>query len=383
MEQGLVDVLLPVFNGAATITEAIESIRRQSITELRIIIIDDGSTDDTPEILSAFARRDRRIKVLSTPNGGIVGALNTGLVQCEAEFVARQDADDISDPSRLMWQLEYLRSHATCVAVSGAARHIDEHGRFLGNIQYFPPPDHADPCWTPSREPSLLHPFLMARRAGLLAIGGYRYVPHSEDTDLYWRLLERGTLHNLSVPIGDYRMHAGSISGESIVGGRIIALGSQLAGLSALRRRTGRTDICFPRDAPRRYREAQTMSRIFELGRRQLNKDEAGYLRIAMAAKLLELTAYRPYELKIDDCRFIVSAFRNLAGITADNRRELRRLHAAAAARLFRKGLFHEAAALTPAFLYPSAAMRLGSMMLPRYAREFISSVRRPRSRRR
>jgi hypothetical protein len=149
--------------------------------------------------------------------------LNAGLRLCEAEFIARQDADDISNPSRLDVELAYLRTHRDCVAVSGAAKHIDEQGRFLGTTQTFAQPDRADPRWAQSREPYLMHPFLMFRRAELQAIGGYRHVYYSEDTDLCCRLQERGAMHNLDMPLGEYRMHTGSVSSRSIVNGRIMA----------------------------------------------------------------------------------------------------------------------------------------------------------------
>src|SRR6516225_9484373 len=204
MNQNIVDVVMPVFNGATTITEAIESLQRQTFTSFRIIVVDDGSTDRTPEVLAALAARDSRITVLTQSNEGIVDALNAGLRLCQAEFVARQDADDISHPSRLAMELDYLRSHPDCVAVSGAVKHIDEQGRLLGTVQRFPQPDRADPRWAPSREPYLMHPFLMVRRADLQAIGGYRYVYYSEDTDLCWRFQGREAMQP---PLGKYRAH--------------------------------------------------------------------------------------------------------------------------------------------------------------------------------
>src|SRR5262249_15146104 len=115
MHQCIVSVLLPVSNGATTIREAIESLQQQTFTSFGIIVIDDGSTDRTPEVLAALAARDSRITVLTQPNGGIVDALNAGLRLCRAEFIARQDADDISDPSRLEMELDYFRSHPDCV----------------------------------------------------------------------------------------------------------------------------------------------------------------------------------------------------------------------------------------------------------------------------
>jgi Glycosyl transferase family 2 len=378
MNQSIVDVLVPVFNGATTITEAIESLQRQTFTSFRIIIVDDGSTDRTPEVLAALAAGDSRITVLTRPNGGIVDALNAGLRLCQAEFVARQDADDISDPSRLAVELDYLRRHADCVAVSGAVKHIDEQGRFLGTVQTFPQPDRADPRWAPSREPYLMHPFLMVRRADLQAIGGYRYVYYSEDTDLCWRLQERGAMQNINMPpLGKYRLHTRSVSSASVINGRIMALSSQLAGLSALRRRTGRADLHFPKEAITEYRTAQTLSKLWELGQRQLDDDEARYLRIAVASKLLELTAYRPYELEFSDCQFIRGALDELSRLPHPNRKDLGRLYARTAARLLISGQLREMAILTPPWLYLPMIVRAVIRFLPASMRNFLARVRK------
>jgi len=377
MNQNIVDVVVPVFNGAVTITDAIESLQHQTFTNFRIIVVDDGSTDETPEVLAALRARDSRITVLTQPNGGIVDALNAGLRLCQAEFVARQDADDISDPFRLAVELEYLRSHPDCIAVSGAVKHIDEQGRFLGTVQRFPQPDRADPRWAPSREPYLMHPFLMVRRADLQAIGGYRYVHYSEDTDLYWRLQERGAMQNLDTPLGKYRVHTRSISSASIINGRIMASSSQLAGLSALRRRTGRADLHFPKEAITEYRNAQTLSKLWELAKRQLDDEEARYLRIAVSGKLLELTAYRPYELEFSDCQFIRGALDELSRLPHPNRKDLSRLYARAGARLLISGRFREMATLTPPWLYLSMIIRALFRVFPASARNFRARVRK------
>jgi GT2 family glycosyltransferase len=377
MNQNIVDIVVPVFNGATTITEAIESLQRQTFTNFRIIVVDDGSTDQTPEVLAALRARDSRITVVTQPNGGIADALNAGLRLCQAEFVARQDADDISHPSRLAMELDYLRSHPDCVAVSGAVRHIDEQGRFLGTVQRFPQPDRADPRWAPSREPYLMHPFLMVRRADLQAVGGYRYVHYSEDTDLYWRLQERGAMQNLDTPLGKYRVHTRSISSASIINGRIMASSSQLAGLSALRRRTGRADLHFPKEAITEYRNARTLLKLWELTKRQLDDDEARYLRIAMASKLLELSSYRPYELEFSDCQFIRGALDELSRLPHPNRKDLSRLYARAGARLLISGRFREMATLTPPRLYLPMIMRALFRSFPASARNFRARVRK------
>lgn len=361
-----IDVLLPVFNGASTIGEAVASLQRQTIASFRILIIDDGSTDETPDLLAKLSRLDERVTVLKKSNSGIVDALNVGLKACQAEFVARQDADDISDPSRFSVQLDYLARHPDCVAVSGAARHIDENGHFSGLQAFFPPTERANFNWAASRDPYLLHPFLMVRRSALETVGGYRHVFHSEDTDLYWRLREHGDLHNIDQVVGDYRMHPRSVSGRSIINARIMALNSQLASISARRRHTGRPDLTFAREAIREYESAETLPEIFRLGSRQLEELERDFLRTAVAAKLLELTAYRPYELEPDDCRFIRRAFEASKGLSAANLHELGRLQAGAAARLLRKRLFRSAIALTPPSLYLPALARVATAALPR-----------------
>jgi glycosyltransferase involved in cell wall biosynthesis len=376
-EQPTIDVLLPVFNGASTVKQAVESILNQTLPSLRIIIVDDGSTDATPQLLSTLAQQDPRIAILTRKNGGIVEALNAGLEQCTSEFVARQDADDVSDLSRLEVQLAYLLRHPDCVAVSGGVRHIDEAGRSLGTVQLFPSPDRADPSWAPSREPYLSHPFLLMRRTAVRSVGGYRYAHNSEDTDLYWRLLELGRLHNLDFPLGSYRMHGDSVSGGSIVNGRIMAVNSQLVGLSALRRRAGRPDIRFEKKSMVDYRGSPRLASIYELVKAQLDAREATYLRIAAGAKLLELASYRPYELDADDCLFIRDARREWTDLSVANRDELDRLTAASAARLLGKGLIREAAMLAPPSLYASVFARLVAMSLPgRLKRWTVSKLR-------
>jgi glycosyltransferase involved in cell wall biosynthesis len=360
MSEPLIDVVVPVFNGAKTIRAAIESVQAQTLSRIRIMVVDDGSTDDTPHLLTEMAAGDARLQIIRQPNGGIVSALNAGLAHCRAEFVARQDADDVSYPQRFEHQLGYMRGHPECVGVSGAARHIDEHGRFLGVVIRLPSPDTADARWLPAREPYLMHPFLMARTSALRLVGGYRYVVHSEDADLYWRMQEHGHLHNMDAMLGQYRMHTGSISGSSVRNGRTQALSSQLAALSALRRRTGRTDLIFSKEAVERYRGAASLTEIFKLGCHGLTPSEIEHLEIALAAKLLELADYRPYELELDDCRFIRSALvKGMHTAHAKNRDELTRMTLRAAARLLRKGLLKEASAIVPTSHYPSAAARL------------------------
>ena len=178
-----------------------------------------------------------------------------------------------------------------------------------------------DPAWAPAREPYLIHPFLLTRRAVIETVGGYRSLRTSQDTDLYWRLREYGRLHNLPGQLGKYRVHENSVSGGHISSGRVMAVCSQLAALSALRTRRGLADITFP-----------IMSRIFERHdypiedmvaefEAELSPLERKHLRISVGAKLMQLANYRNYELEISDCRFIARA--KTDGLLRKNAREV------------------------------------------------------------
>jgi glycosyltransferase involved in cell wall biosynthesis len=354
MVNHLIDVVIPVFNGAKTIQSAIESIQKQTLSNIRIIVVDDGSSDDTAGILRDIAAVDPRVQIVTQPNSGIVDARNAGLTRCRAEFVAWLDADDLAFPDRLEVQVGYLRAHPECVAVSGATRHVDENGRFLGMISHCNPPEAADPLWMPAIEPYLVQPFLMVRRSTIQALGGYRHLVYSEDSDLCWRMQELGRLHNMEAVLGDYRMHTNSVSSQSIINGRIMASLSQLCVISALRRRAGRQDLSFRKEAAGRYGAAESLADIFALGCEGLMRDEVDHLEIAVASKLLELTSYRPYELELDDCRFIQLAMsRHYSRLRPANRAALARARSGTAARLLHRGRVREAAALISPSQYP------------------------------
>lgn len=309
----LVDVLLPVYNGAETIAESIESLLQQTVSRLRVLVVDDGSKDATAKILADLSRRDPRVVVITQPNGGIVEALNHGLSHVIAPFVARQDADDISFPDRIQRQLEAFEADPGLVAISGSCIHIDTAGRETGTRYTVPDTDAADDRSIPAIEPYLLHPFLMVRSEAFAAAKGYRYVFHSEDTDLYWRLREIGRLKNFPAVLGKMRLHAGSISNASLQNGRIMAVQSQLAAISARRRAEGHEDLAFPRTAIAEYRTASSLEAMIAIAGRSLNDAERAYLSKAAAVKLLELASGRMYEVDGVDCAFIRRVYASLS----------------------------------------------------------------------
>jgi GT2 family glycosyltransferase len=359
---------------------AIDSICAQTVGNLRIIVVDDGSSDETARILAGKAASDSRIVVVTIPHGGIVDALNAGLVHCTAEFIARHDADDIAYPHRFATQLAYLDANPECIAVSSFARHVDGGGRPSGGLEASFP-DAFNLEWIPYKEPRLLHPFLMVRRSALVAIGGYRYVYHAEDVDLCWRLQEIGRLHVIPKPLGDYRIHAQSVTGRSTLNGRISAIYSQLAAISALRRRSNHSDLTFPRSAIDLMTAAVTAAGILEVGKRELNSTERSSLKAAFAAQYQGLAIWRSYDIELDDCRFIRAALAAVEPhLPPGNRRSLRSSRAVLCARLLSKGRLRTALALLSLDTLVETAVRFGDYSiydcLPARARVALATWR-------
>lgn len=354
----VIDVLVPAYNAAATLRDAVESLRQQTLADIRIVIVNDGSCDETPAIAAALAQQDPRVALVNTPNRGIVEARNEALRNATSAFIACLDADDIAYPARLERQLAYLNAHPECVAVGAHVDHMDENGAPLSGLQQPTPPENADPAKAPALEPYLIQSTLLARRADVEAAGGYRHVPNSEDSDLFWRLAERGALVNMPEKLGRYRVHTASVS-SSLVNGRIMAVGSQLGALSVMRRRAGKPDLVFSYELHAALKKAESLTAMLAIAGEQLKEAERQHLQIAVAAKLMELARYRPYELDAGDCAFIRAALAHAAHLPPQNQKEVDWYLTVTAARLLRKGKFAEAFALTPPRNYPVTAARV------------------------
>jgi glycosyltransferase involved in cell wall biosynthesis len=203
---------MPVFNSRRFVAAAIRSILGQTFTDLELVIVDDGSTDGTSEILLQLAQQDRRIVLLRQTNAGVSAASNRGLAIARGEFIARMDHDDISLPHRLATQVEFLRTHPDCVAVGSHVLMIDREGLPL-RVQRVPLTHeeieadlmHLD-RW------AMFHPSMMARGDVMRELGGYSLeFCNLEDLDLFVKLAERGRLANLPEVLVQYRQHFSSI----------------------------------------------------------------------------------------------------------------------------------------------------------------------------
>lgn len=324
-ERPLVSVLLPVFNGAAYVRKSIESLLAQTYTNLEIIVVDDGSTDTTADIIRDLQQNDSRIQYHYQENSGIVDALNAGLDLATGTFIARQDADDISIRTRIEKQLVHLYANPNYIAVSGGLLDIDTDDSLTGRRFTPPDPRWADYAAYPAYEPYLPHPFLMMN-AEVLRNLRYRYVFHAEDADLYWRAAKVGELSNISDPIGFYRIHQNSITGNSAREGRIQAIFSQLAAISAARVDMLQEDLQFQKSYLAECRSLNGFKEMIDFLSSQLTERERKYLTLASALKLLEFTTYRPYKLEKPDVDFILSVVDPLAISHCDSRRYAKKL---------------------------------------------------------
>ena len=219
MRAPLVTVLMPVYNAAAFLQEALDSISAQSLDDFELIVVDDGSTDDSPAILAAHAAREPRLVVVRQPNAGISAALNTGLARARGEFVARMDADDLMHPQRLARQVAFLRAHPALGFCASALELIDTHGRVFEHHHPGPRSEAELQAMLERRAPlTFTHPSVMLRAAALHGLDGYRpeFEP-CEDMELFGRLILVGRPGLvMDEPLLRYRVHTASISGSRI-----------------------------------------------------------------------------------------------------------------------------------------------------------------------
>jgi len=354
-----IDVLIPAYNAEGTIRESLESILGQTIRDIRIVVVNDGSTDSTGAVLDEMAGQDDRILVVHQTNGGIVDALNSGLDHCYSDFIARHDADDIAFPNRFDRELDYLRGHPDCIAVSAKAHIIDTNGTRTGMVTDHGDPQSANPGSIPPHEPHLMHPFLMIRRSAIEEVGRYRHVFHAEDADLYWRLQLLGGLVNLPDILGEYRIHTASVTSKSILNGRVNAINSQLAAISELRRRAKTPDIVFDKSLLLAYHKARSLQGMVEVASTLLTDLERHRLELGAVLKLFEMALYRPYKLELNDCVYGRKVIARNRGQPSEVRKQMDLLSIYISAMLMRRGEFSLVGAVTPIYVYPKIALHL------------------------
>lgn len=209
-----ISVVVSVYNGEKYLKEAIESILNQTEKDFELIIIDDGSFDTTEAIIKSFT--DERIKYYKKNHEGLVSALNFGVQQAQALYIARMDADDIAKLERLEKQLSFMKSK-DLVVCGTYADIIDQAGTVIGNMSY-PPNQFQIKLFTLLHNP-FIHPSVMIRRDIFEKVGGYRkFFRHIEDYELWTRIVFRYKTDNLPESLLQYRVHGSQITKNKLFG---------------------------------------------------------------------------------------------------------------------------------------------------------------------
>lgn len=213
-----ISVLLPVRNGLPYLSAAIQSVLSQSFTDFELIVIDDGSSDGSADAVRAI--RDDRIRLLSTGGAGVAAALQAGLGVATGEFIARQDADDLSDPDRFARQVSCIDRHPRVAVVSSRVRFIDHNGDTTANgwtrmvrSEWERATTPADIATLMPKTCCIVHGSVMMRRSAVVAAGGYdARLPVAQDYDLWLRLLPLGEFVRLPDELYAFRIHDAQIS---------------------------------------------------------------------------------------------------------------------------------------------------------------------------
>ena len=208
-----ISVILPVYNGGKYLREAIDSILNQTFKDFEFIIIDDGSTDDSSDIINMYS--DERIKFIKQNNKGLAYTLNIGIKNSSGRYIARMDQDDISHPERFEKQYKFMESHHECVVVGSAALIIDMDGEFLYNSSQ---PSHCAQIKKGLPSSPFFHSSTMFRKRVVLQCGGYyeEIRHHFEDLILWNKMAQLGELRNIAEPLIKYRLVPSAMTNRSI-----------------------------------------------------------------------------------------------------------------------------------------------------------------------
>ncbi|MFN0120054.1 MAG: glycosyltransferase family 2 protein [Blastocatellia bacterium] len=201
-----VSVVMPVRNGMPYLPEAVESILGQSFRDFEFLIVDDASTDETPDYLRSLS--DHRISIITHKvSQGVARSLNHGMMLAAAPLIARQDADDVSEPDRFLKQTEWMRRRPECQVFGSQVKKINQAGEL---VEVFPRPmsDAEFERMFALYATPFTHGSVMMRRAAVMSAGGYReQIRCAEDYDLWLRLAGPGALNNHPDVLYRYRVH--------------------------------------------------------------------------------------------------------------------------------------------------------------------------------
>ena len=211
-----VTVLMAVYNGAPFLAKAIDSILAQTYEDFELLVVDDGSTDATPDIVRSYG--DRRVRTVRNPrNIGLARSLNVGLAEARGALVARHDADDLSYPDRFRRQVEFLAAHPDVAVLGTRFDSIDQRGRRRPLHLWMKCETSVGIRWQMIFENPLVHSSVMFRRD--IVVGEFQgyddRFPINQDFELWARIARRYPLRNLPESLVALRGSSTSMSGRA------------------------------------------------------------------------------------------------------------------------------------------------------------------------
>lgn len=210
-----VSVVMPIFNGQQFVREAVGSVLAQTHRNFELLVVDDGSSDDSPAILAELAVADRRLRVVTQVNGGGARARNRALQEARADWIVNLDHDDVMLPNRIERQLAFIAAHPDVRAFSCRAYYINTEGKIFGKTRCEPitTPEAFQRYLAANQPIGINHPAAALHRPTIVAVGGYRpEFEGAEDLDLWNRVAERGHLVlQQDEVLMKYRIHGSSV----------------------------------------------------------------------------------------------------------------------------------------------------------------------------
>ncbi|MEJ2034008.1 MAG: glycosyltransferase [Deltaproteobacteria bacterium] len=213
-----VSVLIPAYNAEATLAETLDSVLKQTHSEIEVLVIDDGSTDRTSAIAKEFSRKDNRCRCIQQANAGQPNALNRGINEAQGEFITVIDADDLYDPTKMKKQLHVLHTSGCDVVLTQFQRFKVEDSRVVYTSRTDPPEfknrsDYLRTLIFASRYQMYLFNTALVRASCLKQAGGFdANLPTARDWDMWLRLALFCSFSNVQEPLHFYRKHPGSYS---------------------------------------------------------------------------------------------------------------------------------------------------------------------------
>ncbi len=210
MLQPIVSIILPVYNTDLFLFDSIKSILNQTYTNFEFIILDDGSTDKSLEIIQSF--KDKRIKIIqNSTNLGLIKTLNIGIDLARGKYIARMDADDIAMPKRLEKQIAFLEKNTDYVLVGTMAEIIDEKGRLTGKKIDLPTKYDAIKSRILFQCP-FVHPSIMGKTKVFKEFKYKEAYPIAEDLFLWLEIIQKYRVANINESLLKYRVHSKNVS---------------------------------------------------------------------------------------------------------------------------------------------------------------------------